>query len=55
MADLQIPGEFCQQEDPKGKTSHGDGENFHYIWDDARTDGAAFSNEDVKAVYAQRG
>ena len=31
MADLQIPENFCQQGDPKGKTSHGDGENFHYI------------------------
>ena len=55
MVDLQIPEDFCQQGDPKGKTSHGDGENFHYIWGDGRTDGAAFSNEDVKAAYAERG
>ena len=31
MADLQIPEDFCQQGDPKGKTSHSDGENLHYI------------------------
>lgn len=55
MADLQIPEDFCQHGDPKGKTSHGNGENFHYIWGDGRTDGAAFSNEDVKAAYAARG
>ena len=55
MVDLQIPEDFCQQGDPKGKTSHGDGENFHYIWGDGRTDGAAFSNEDVKAAYEERG
>ena len=45
MADLQIPEDFCQQGDPKGKTSHSDGENFHYIWGDGRTDGAAFSTK----------
>ena len=55
MADLQIPEDFCQQGDPKGKTSHSDGENFHYIWGDGRTDGAAFSNDDVKAAYEERG
>ena len=42
MADLQIPEDFCHNDvEPKGKTSHGDGENFHYIWGDGRTDGAA--------------
>ncbi|MBT4551122.1 MAG: ferredoxin, partial [Nitrosopumilus sp.] len=52
MADLQIPEDFCHNDvEPKGKTSHGDGENFHYIWGEGRTDGAAFSNEDVKAAY----
>mgnify|MGYP002700514560 FL=1 len=56
MADLQIPEDFCHNDaEPKGKTSHGDGENFHYIWGEGRTDGAAFSNEDVKAAYAERG
>ena len=40
---------------PKGKTSHSDGENLHFIWGDGRTDGAAFSNDDVKAAYADRG
>ena len=56
MVDLQIPEDFCHNDvEPKGKTSHGDGENFHYIWGDGRTDGAAFSNEDVKAAYEERG
>jgi|TARA_B110000438_G_C15482467_1_gene507905 hypothetical protein len=31
IADLQIPEELCQQGDLKGKISHIDGENFHYI------------------------
>ena len=39
----------------KGKTSHSDSENFYYVWGDGRTDGAAFSNEDVKADYEERG
>ena len=52
MVDLQIPEDFCHNDvEPKGKTSHSDGENFHYIWGDGRTDGAAFSNDDVKAAY----
>ena len=56
MADLQIPEEICHNDvEPKGKTSHGDGENFHYIWGEGRTDGAAFSNDDVKAAYEERG
>ena len=56
MAELQIPEDFCHNDvKPKGKTSHADGENFHYIWGDGRTDGAAFSNEDVKAAYEARG
>ena len=56
MADLQIPEDFCHNDvEPKGKTSHSDGENFHYIWGDGRTDGAAFSNDDVKAAYEERG
>ena len=56
MADLQIPEDFCHNDvEPKGKTSHSDGENFHYIWGEGRTDGAAFSNEDVRAAYAERG
>ena len=56
MADLQIPEDFCHNDvKPKGKTSHADGENFHYIWGEGRTDGAAFSNDDVKAAYEERG
>ena len=41
MGDLHISEDFCPQGDPKGKISHSDGENFHYIWCDGRTDGAA--------------
>jgi NAD-dependent dihydropyrimidine dehydrogenase PreA subunit len=56
MVDLQIPEDFCHNDvKPKGQTNHSDGENFHYIWGDGRTDGAAFSNDDVKAAYAERG
>ena len=56
MADLQIPEDFCHNDvKPKGQTNHADGENFHYIWGEGRSDGAAFSNEDVKAAYAERG
>ena len=56
MAELQIPEDFCHNDiKPVGKTSHADGENFHWIWGEGRTDGAAFSNEDVKAAYEARG
>ena len=56
MVDLQIPEDFCHNDiEPKGKTSHADGENLHFIWGDGRSDGAAFSNDDVKAAYAERG
>ena len=56
MAELQIPEDFCHNDvKPVGKTSHADGENFHWIWGKGRTDGAAFSNEDVKAAYEARG
>ena len=56
MVDLQIPEDFCHNDvKPKGKTSHSDGENLHFIWGDGRSDGAAFSNDDVKAAYADRG
>ena len=39
----------------KGKTSHRDDKNFHYIRGDIRIDGAVFSNEDPKASYEERG
>ena len=55
MAELVIPEDFCVDKDPKGKTSHGDGENFHWIWGDGSSDAAAFSNDDVKAAYEARG
>ena len=41
MADLQIPEDFCHNDvKPKGQTNHADGENFHYIWGEGRSDGA---------------
>jgi len=55
MVELVIPEDFCQQGDPKGKTSHSDGENKHFIWGDGHSDGAAFSNDDVKAAYEAHG
>ena len=38
-----------------GKTSHSDGENKHFIWGPGRTDGEAFSDDNVKAAYEARG
>jgi len=52
MVDLVIPEDFCHNDvKPTGKTSHSDGENKHFIWGDGRSDGAAFSNDEVKAAY----
>lgn len=46
MADLVIPEDFCHNDiKPKGKTSHSDGENFHWIWGDGNPDGAGSFNE----------
>ena len=56
MVDLVIPEDFCLDDvKPTGKTSHGDGENLHFIWGDGNSDGAAFSNDDVKAAYEEHG
>jgi len=56
MVDLVIPEDFCHNDvEPTGKTSHSDGENKHFIWGDGRTDGAAFSNDEVKAAYEAHG
>ena len=56
MVDLVIPEDFCHNDvKPVGKTSHADGENFHWIWGKGNPNGAAFSNEDVKAAYEARG
>lgn len=55
MVDLVIPEDFCHTEKPVGKTSHGDGTNFHWIWGKGNPEGAAFSNEDVKAAYEEHG
>ncbi|MEK6932101.1 MAG: ferredoxin, partial [Thermoproteota archaeon] len=55
MVELVIPEDFCHDQKPVGKTSHGNGENFHWIWGKGNPEGAAFSNEDVKAAYEERG
>ena len=56
MAELVIPEDFCHNDiKPEGKTSHADGENFHWIWGKGNSDGAAFSNDDVKAAYEAHG
>ena len=55
MAELVIPEDFCHEQKPVGKTSHKDGENFHWIWGKGNPEGAAFSNEDVKAAYEEHG
>ena len=56
MVDLVIPEDFCANDvKPVGKTSHSDGENKHFIWGKGDPKGKAFSNEDVKAAYAEHG
>ncbi len=56
MVDLVIPEDFCTDDKkPVGKTSHSDGENKHFIWGKGDPNGKAFSNEDVKAAYAEHG
>ena len=56
MADLVISEDFHKDKEPTGKTSHGDGENFHWIWqENTGSNGAAFSDDNVKAAYADRG
>ena len=55
MVDLVIPEDFCQTGKPTGKTSHSDGENFHWIWGKGSKSGAAFSDDNVKAAYEERG
>ena len=56
MVELVIPEDFCTNDvKPVGKTSHSDGENKHFIWGKGSSDGAAFSNDDVKAAYEEHG
>ncbi len=52
---MAIDEKFPENLKVVGKTSHSDGENKHFIWGKGRKDGEAFSNEDVKAAYAERG
>lgn len=51
----EIDKEFPTKLKVVGKTNHSDGEHFHWIWGTGRTDGAAFSDENVKAAYEARG
>jgi NAD-dependent dihydropyrimidine dehydrogenase PreA subunit len=56
MADLVISEDYFAEKEPTGKTSHSDGENFHWIWPvNTGKDGAAFSDDEVKAAYADHG
>jgi NAD-dependent dihydropyrimidine dehydrogenase PreA subunit len=55
MVELVIPEDFCHDQKPVGKTSHANGENFHWIWGKGNPEGAAFSNDDVKAAYEEHG
>ena len=52
---MPIDEKFTENMEIVGKTSHSDGENKHFIWGHGKTDGAAFSNEDVKAAYEEHG
>ncbi|QDI88700.1 ferredoxin family protein [Candidatus Nitrosopumilus sp. SW] len=52
---MPIDEKFVENLEVTGKTLHSDGENKHFIWGNGRTDGEAFSNDDVKAAYEARG
>ena len=52
---MGIDVEFPKKLETVGRTNHGDGEHFHFIWGTGRTDGEAFSDENVKAAYEARG
>ncbi len=51
---MPISEDFCKSGKPVGKTSHGDGENFHWTWTKGKK-GAAASNEEVIAAYKEHG
>ena len=52
---MPIAENFPEGLQPTGKISHSDGEHFHFVWGPGKSDGEAFSNDDVKAAYAARG
>ncbi len=52
---MPIDEKFVENLEIAGKTNHSDGENKHFIWGKGKADGAAFSNDDVKAAYEARG
>ena len=52
---MPIADNFPEGLEPTGKISHSDGEHFHFVWGPGKSDGEAFSNDEVKAAYAARG
>ncbi len=52
---MPIAENFPEGLKPVGKISHADGEHFHFMWGPGKSDGEAFSNNDVKAAYEARG
>ena len=52
---MAIDENFPEGFESTGRVNHVDGENFHFRWGPGSTDGAAFSDENVKAAYADRG
>ncbi|MDH3191384.1 MAG: ferredoxin family protein [Nitrosopumilus sp.] len=52
---MPIDEKFVENLEVVGKTSHADGENKHFIWGKGKSDGSAFSNEQVKAAYEAHG
>ncbi len=52
---MPIDEKFVENLEVVGQTNHSDGENLHFIWGEGRTDGEAFSDENVLAAYEERG
>ena len=52
---MPIDEKFVENLEIVGKTNHSDGENKHFIWGKGKTDGSAFSNDEVKAAYESHG
>lgn len=52
---MPIDPDFPRNNQVIGKIALADGEHFHYRWGPGRSDGEAFSNEEVKAAYEHRG
>ena len=52
---MPIAENFPEGLKPIGKINHSDGQHFHWIWGPGKSNGDAFSNEDVKKAYETRG